>query len=171
MAIIIEENLNANNMERVSATTSKHFDGATGYAQDDIVILGLMPRECVVTDIRILFLEQVDATFDLGFIDDWDAGNPSFTFRELATDITSSNNRTTVIPMPTLGVRNPDGSAYTGDRGSIWCGERGHTLAIRCSGGAISAGKADIVVEYNYYGTKNGKYGLDPVPLSVYTRG
>ena len=172
MAIYANGKLNQNNMERVSGGMVKTISATAQRAPletGDIVILGAFPRESVTIDIRALVHEAFDGTspaFDLGYYD-----QISGSFIDIATGIVVDTvDAQIVIPMPNTGNRNPDGTSYTGDRGGIWSGPNEVELAIKWQGGATSPtkGEVSLITTHTYFGTKDGKYGGDFVPLSVY---
>jgi len=165
MAALLEDNLNLNDMERQSAVAVKTIDASEGYASGDVLFVGMIPRECVATDIRIVADPAFDGTFDLGFIGDF----PDIAINPIATAVVTADNGTTVIDMPNTGVILADGTALpsTDKRGSIWAGEYGLNLGLKFNGD-ITKGLVRIIVTYSYYGTKDGAYGLGTIPMTPY---
>lgn len=154
-----------NDMERESSVVVKTIDGSEGYESGDVLFLGMIPRECIATDIRIIANPALDATFDLGIVSDF----PEPTIVPIATDVVTVDNKTTVIPMPVNGIIDAAGVDYTGDKGSIWSGPNGINLGVKLNG-AVTKGLLHIIVTYSYYGTKDGKYGAATIPMKPYKR-
>jgi len=169
MAIQLNGNLHQNNMERASGGAAKYLKGF-GLVNGDIVTLGALPKESLTTQIVILVPEawsndSANSTIDLGY---WEQATETFT--PFASDIQLGAGKI-LLAGPIAGTRNPDGTAYTGDELLLWNGEKETEIAARYTGSAtpLETDEAHIVLTHVYYGTKNGKYGLDHVPMTPYT--
>jgi len=160
-------------MERGSCGATKRvgFDvSGADLASDDVIVLGALPRESVTIDIRILVHEAFNGTtpaFDLGYYN-YNSG----TFISIASITTAALDAADfqiVVPMPVTGNINLAGAAYTGTSGGIWNGKKETVLAIEWKGGAMAptTGQCDIVTTHTYFGTKDGKYGLARVPMTI----
>jgi len=167
MALFQLDRDSLNDMERESSVTVKTIDGSVGYKSGDVVFLGIIPRECMATDIRIIADPAFDGTFDFGFIGDF----PDINITPIASAVVTADNGTTVIDMPNSGIILADGTALPSadKRGSIWAGVNGLNLGIKFNG-AITKGLVRIIVTYSYYGSKDGKYGLANIPMKPYKR-
>jgi len=168
MAIYLNGKLNQNNMERASGGVTKYVKGE-GLVAGDIVSLGALPRESVTTQIVILNetawgLDSANSTVDLGYYE-----QATGTFTPFVTDIQLGKGKI-LISGPIDGTRNPDGTAYTGEELLLWNGDKETEIALRYTGSAtpLSTDEINIVFTHVYYGTKNGKYGLDHVPMTPY---
>jgi len=168
MAVKLNAKMNLNNMERASGGATKFLSG-DGLVDGDIVVLGGLPRESITNQIVILVPEawandSANSTIDLGY---WEEETDTFT--PFATDIQLGAGKI-LIAGPIDGTRNPDGTAYTGEELLLWNGEVESQVAVRYTGSAtpLPTDEAHIVFTHTYYGTKNGMYGLDNVPLTPY---
>lgn len=162
--------MHLNNMERSSSGVTKHigFDMAPNpLVADDVIVLGALPRESITLDMRILVREAFDVgEFVLGFY-----SYPDDLFvpiAEVLTGALDTKDKVIVIDMPVNGLIDKDDALYTGNRGSIWNGDKETVLAILWVGGTPTTGMCTLVTSHTYFGTKDGKYGADYVPLTVY---
>lgn len=162
--------LHLNNMERASGGITKHigFDMATApLVADDVVILGALPRESITLDMRLLVHNGFDdGGFELGYYQ-YNTG----TFVEFATVLPNAidtDGQVVVLAMPTVGQLNPDGTQYIGPNGGIWNGDVETVIALRWTDGTPTVGDASLMATHTYYGTKDGKYGGDYVPMTPY---
>ena len=169
MAISLNGKLNLNNMERASGGATKFLDG-NGLVDGDIIALGGLPKESLTTQIVILVPEQwvagalAEGTIDLGY---WEQATETFT--PFVTGIQMGKGKI-LLAGPIDGTRNPDGTAYTGDELLLWNGDVETDIAARYTGSTTpdEGSVAHIVFTHTYYGTKNGKYGLDNIPMTPY---
>ena len=133
----------------------------------DILAIGAIPQNVLVTDIRAIYEEgfDIDTEFDFGFLGDYPSDNiTKFATNVLADDTIEHGNQ--YIPLGTTGVRAPDGTSITtvesDYRGAIWNGNtRPMMLAIEVkndavgAGNALSVGKVKILVSYIRYGNED----------------
>jgi len=171
MATYKQGSLHCNDQEVASAATVKTLNASSftdGLVKGDIIEIGALPDKSLLKSITVLVNEKFDGTapaFDLGFVADSGEVVPFATGIVLTKPIANI-----VIPMPVTGLDNPDGSAYTGENGTLWSGDDGVEIAIKWQGGATSPTKGNLLVimDYVYYDTKTGNYGQNKVPLTVY---
>ncbi len=163
------QNTGLNNLERGRGcavfsldTTAKNgvrSEDGTVYVDGDEIILGTLPANCNVDDIRVNMVAGYVAgtTIDIGFIGNQDGVYTGFTPIALGI-VVDKSIRTIVVPMPTDGNVTIDDTLYTGDRGSIWSGTDGvHIAAIMHPGAGMEASqdsKAHFCFSYSYFGTK-----------------
>lgn len=173
MAVYNNGKMNLNNMERSSAGMTKHIGAemvSAPLVAGDVVVLGALPRESVTTDMRVLVNEAFDGGgFELGYYD-FNSG----TFVVFSTIILAAideADKAIVLAMPVNGQINPDDTIYAGDRGGIWNGDVETVIAMRWTGATPTTGRATFVTTHTYFGTKDGSYGSDYVPLTVYGEG
>lgn len=167
MAIYSNGAIHLNNMERSSGGMTKYIGHdmvSEPLVADDVVILGALPRESLTIDMRIIVQEIFDnGGFDVGF---YNYGSGTFTTIATIAPPATNNFRTIVLDMPTDGVSGEDGLQYTGDRGSIWNGESETIIAMKWTGSTPTVGQAKLVSTHTYFGTKEGAYGGDYVPMN-----
>ncbi len=131
----------------------------------DTIAIGDIPRNSLVTDVRVLYLEAFPAgtVWDYGFLGDY----PDDHFTEIATDIVADQgNVSQWIPVGHTGVRDPSGIMVPAEeddyRGSLWNGDkRPSMLAMRMNnptgsiGDAIKIGKMKILISFIRFGEED----------------
>ena len=156
-------------MERVSAGVTKYLSG-DGLVNGDIVVLGALPRESITNQIVILVPEQwvggalANGKIDLGYY-----VHATGAFTAFASGIQMGKGKI-LLAGPISGTRNADGTAYTGSELLLWNGDKETVVAAKYTGSATpdEGSEAHIVFTHTYFGTKNGKYGLENVPMTPY---
>ena len=128
----------------------------------DILAIGAIPRNCLVTDIRIIYEEafHADTTFDFGFVGDFPDDNLTVIKSGIVAAIA---NGTQYIPVGNSGVVDPDGtavpSAESDYRGSLWNGDkRPLMLAIRVNNATVTElidGKCKMLVSFIRFGEED----------------
>ncbi len=128
----------------------------------DTIAIGTIPKNSLVTDVRVLYLEAFPAgtVWDYGFLGDF----PDDHFTEIATDIVADeSNVSQWLPVGHNGVRDPSGIMVPDGeddyRGSLWNGDqRPSMLAIRMNnptgsiGDAIKTGKMKVLISLIRFG-------------------
>ena len=130
----------------------------------DSVVIGTIPRNCFVTDIRILYVEGFDVgvTFDMGFLADF----PEDTLVPFATDIVATgDNLQQWISLPQSGAVDGAGVqvplAETDYRAGIWNGdERPLALGIKVNGAEadgtpLTVGKCKVLISFIRFGDED----------------
>ena len=142
---------------------------------EDVVIIGGIPKNCVVTDIRALYDEDFVAgtTFDLGFLND------ALEIVPFASGVVADGGIVTqYLPLSNDGVRDPLGvqvlTAERDFRGSIWNGDKKPlTLAMQFKGGAagtpLKAGKMKLLISFIRYGEEDIHRGQRIPAVANYT--
>ena len=128
---------------------------------DDVVIIGNLPKNCIVTDIRAIYLEDfaTDVVFDLGFLND------DLEVVPFASDVVADGGIVTqYLPLSNDGVRDPLGvqvlTAERDYRGSIWNGDKKPlTLAMKFKGDVagtpLKTGKMKLLISFIRYGDED----------------
>jgi len=168
MAIYVHSEESLNNMERsqgaaVFKITAVAEAGNRGeddvmLADGDIIVIGELPAKCNVTDIRMNVFSgfPVGTTIDLAYAE---KVGLDYQFVLFATAIlVEESNTTVIVSMPVVGNKDESGAVYSGDRGSIWVGDKGSEIAaVFHTPSPLGQGipsNLGINFEYNYFGTK-----------------
>jgi len=141
------------------------LEDPTVLVDGDIVVIGSIPDKSIITDIRCILHNQFagGATLDLGLIERNELGE-FVSFASIVDGIllTSPIGSTIVVPIPTDGNINPDGTAYVGINGSIRIEKNSVDLAARINLtsplGAIEDGRIRVITSYVDVESKTGEY-------------
>ena len=163
----------ANNQERVQGaavckldTVAKPADRLEDpilFADGDIIGIGALPAKCNVDKIviNVFSAYPADTTIDLkGALK---MGGEFVDFVDIATGIKIDQSDVSIIvPIPTGGNMNADGSSYNGNNGNIWVGAKGSEIVAIFNEGSrpleqTDTGNIGIVFSYTDF-SKRGDY-------------
>lgn len=123
----------------------------------DVLAIGVIPKNSLITDIRVLYTQAFpdNATFDFGFLADF----PDDALITFTTGVVADHeDLQQFIPLSNSGCVDADGVQVTTEeadyRGGIWNGDkRPLMLAVRVNGDggdgtAITVGKCKVLISY-----------------------
>ena len=179
MALLDLRRYRFNNYVNKVESTVKHIDAVSNRNRDfnclscepqpninvgDSIAIGTVPRNCLITDMRVLYEEGFPAgtTFDFGLLADF----PSDNLVVFATDIVATgDNVQQWLPLPQSGAVDGAGVqvplAETDYRAGIWNGDvRPLVLGIKVNGTdpdgtPILVGKCKVLVSFIRFGEED----------------
>ena len=179
MALLDLRRYRFNNYTNKVESTIKHIDAVANRDRDynclscepqpninvgDSIAIGAIPRNCFVTDMRILYEEGFDAgtTFDVGFLADF----PEDSLVVFATDVVATaDNAQQWLPLPESGAIDSAGVqvplAESDYRAGIWNGDkRPLVLGIKVNGTdpdgtPLKIGKCSVLISFIRYGEED----------------
>jgi len=143
----------------------KRLEYPTLLEDGDIIILGIVPDRCLISDIRCILHNSfvVGATMDIGLV----VRTPLGVFESFASIVdgivlSSPAGSTIVLPIPTVDNINPDGTPYVGINGSMFTGREPVEVAIRFNTTTplptLEDGRIRTILSYIDLDSKTGEY-------------
>jgi len=162
-----------NNMERSAGTAVFYVNAENGdgefYEDGDIILVGAVPRESITT------IGVLDIVSDFGGANvELDLGHPTYDPDGNITGVNVFDTINVNVWEPkaiTLPLQLKNGAGNDAERIlSAWEGSVAIAVQIKLNGSALNKdGKLRLIFGYNYFGTRDGKYGNGVVPLTVYS--
>ena len=160
LALDVDASSNRVGKYRIISGTNLPVGGYHFLRVGDTALIGQVPRNCVVTDIRVIWHEGFpDATeFDFGFLADFPDDTITVTQADIVADNTVENG-TMYLNVNNTGAIDPSGSSIAsadGDfRGALWNGDKRPLMlginiknASLANGDDLTKGKCTFLVSY-----------------------